>query len=52
MANPQLIPVFSPALAEKRGYNDIDPEQAWEQWQQVRQELAEAAADRATTDPS
>ncbi len=24
---------------EARGYEDIDPEQAWEQWQNVRQDL-------------
>lgn len=24
---------------EARGYDDIDPEHAWEQWQNVRQEL-------------
>ena len=24
------------ALDEKRGYNDIDPERAWEQWQEAR----------------
>ena len=24
---------------EDRGYDDIDPEHAWEQWQQVRQGL-------------
>lgn len=24
---------------EGRGYEDIDPEQAWEQWQKVRQHL-------------
>jgi hypothetical protein len=24
------------ALDEKRGYNDIDPEQIWEQWQEAR----------------
>jgi hypothetical protein len=24
---------------EARGYDDIDPEQAWEQWQHVRQDL-------------
>ncbi len=24
---------------EARGYKDIDPEQAWEQWQNVREDL-------------
>jgi hypothetical protein len=80
MSEPQLIPVFIPALVvllhraerlkgsplteqevlairdqgvcmmmrvehaitldEKRGYNDIDPERAWEQWQEARGLLA------------
>lgn len=82
MAEPQLIPVFIPALVvllhnlerkkgsplteqevldirdkgvcmmlrvehaialdEKRGYNDIDPVRAWEQWQEARASLADA----------
>ena len=82
MTEPQLIPVFIPALVvllhhaerqkgspltepevldirdkgvcmmmkvehavvldEKRGYNDIDPEHAWEHWQVARAQLAEA----------
>jgi hypothetical protein len=81
MAEPQLIPVFIPALVvllhnlerkkgsplteqevldirnqgvcmmmrveqaialdEKRGYNDIDPERVWEQWQEARAQLAD-----------
>jgi len=24
---------------ESRGYEDIDPEHAWEQWQEIRQDL-------------
>jgi hypothetical protein len=24
------------ALDEKRGYNDVDPERVWEQWQEAR----------------
>ncbi len=28
-------------LDESRGYQDIDPEYAWEQWQEVRKELVE-----------
>ena len=28
------------ALDEKRGYNDIDPERVWEQWQEARTQLA------------
>lgn len=27
------------ALDEQRGYEDIDPEQCWEQWQSVREQL-------------
>lgn len=27
-------------LDEARGYDDIDPEHAWEQWQQVRQSVS------------
>ncbi len=30
------------ALDEKRGYNDIDPERVWEQWQEARAQLADA----------
>ncbi len=28
------------ALDEKRGYNDLDPERIWEQWQEARQQLS------------
>ena len=28
-------------IAESRGYDDIDPEHCWEQWQQVRTQLNE-----------
>ena len=28
-------------VAEERGYADIDPENAWEEWQTVRIELAD-----------
>ena len=85
MADPQLIPVFMPALVvllhhlerkkgspltqqevlevrdkgicmmmrvehaialdEKRGYNDIDPKFAWEQWQEARVHLANIASE-------
>jgi hypothetical protein len=27
------------AVAEQRGYQDIDPERCWEQWQEVRIDL-------------
>ncbi len=29
-------------LDDSRGYQDIDPEHAWEQWQEIRTELHEA----------
>ena len=29
------------AIVESRGYEDIDPEHCWEQWQQVRIQLHE-----------
>ncbi len=28
-------------MAESRGYEDIDPERAWEEWQEARPSLAE-----------
>jgi len=28
-----------PDLEEKRGYQDLDPERCWEQWQQARKQL-------------
>ena len=28
-----------PALEEKRGYQDLDPETCWQQWQLARKEL-------------
>jgi hypothetical protein len=28
------------ALDERRGYNDIDPERVWDQWQEARSQLA------------
>lgn len=30
------------ALDEKRGYNDIDPERVWEQWQEARAHPADS----------
>lgn len=30
-------------MAEARGYDDIDPRAAWEQWQIAREQLREAA---------
>ena len=33
------------ALADRRGYDDIDPEHAWQQWQEARARLAEQAED-------
>lgn len=87
MAEPQLIPVFMPALVvilharerekgrplteqevleirnngvcmmmrvehaialdERRGYNDIDPERVWEQWQEARAHLAATFAENS-----
>jgi hypothetical protein len=32
------------AVDERRGYGDIDPEQAWEQWQEARAEIMAASA--------
>ena len=32
-------------MAERRGYEDIDPEHCWEQWQQARVELMADAND-------
>lgn len=29
-------------LDERRGYNDLDPQRVWEQWQEVRDRQAEA----------
>ncbi|AWM37342.1 hypothetical protein GobsT_46980 [Gemmata obscuriglobus] len=29
------------ALDEKRGYNDLDPERVWPQWQEARVQLAQ-----------
>ncbi len=29
------------AIVESRGYEDIDPERCWEQWQEVRKQLHE-----------
>jgi hypothetical protein len=91
MAEPQLIPVFIPALvtlliraeqlkgsplteqevldirdngvcmmmhvedaqalAEKRGYDDLDPCHAWEDWQVARAQIANAEAGEATDRP-
>lgn len=27
------------SMAASRGYNDLDPEQAWEQWQKIRKKM-------------
>jgi hypothetical protein len=29
-------------LDEQRGYNDLDPEDVWEQWQEARAQLGDA----------
>jgi hypothetical protein len=39
-ANCVMMPPESARqLAESRGYQDIDPENCWEEWQQLRAEL-------------
>ena len=35
------------ALDEKRGYNGIDPERVWEQWQQARTQIVDEGPDAA-----
>jgi hypothetical protein len=35
-----LPPAAKVAMDQKRGYVDIDPEQCWEQWSNVRAQLA------------
>ena len=42
MAVPRSV---ADAMETSRGYPDIDPEDCWAQWQQVRADLAEGAAD-------
>jgi hypothetical protein len=44
MARDSAVCIATPvgmigALVERRGYEDIDPEQAWREWQEVRQSL-------------
>ena len=34
-----LTPEKRKKVDERRGYDDIDPEWAWEQWREVREEL-------------
>ncbi len=34
-------------LDDSRGYQDIDPEHAWGQWQEIRAELHEASSEGA-----
>ncbi|HYD00886.1 MAG TPA: hypothetical protein VEB22_06630 [Phycisphaerales bacterium] len=31
-------------MAESRGYEDIDPERAWEEWQEARRSLVDGSA--------
>jgi hypothetical protein len=33
------------ALDEKRGYNDLDPDLVWEQWQEARVQLVQSGSD-------
>ncbi len=32
------------SIEESRGYRDLDPENCWEEWQQLRAELAASAS--------
>ncbi|HEX8915993.1 MAG TPA: hypothetical protein VF796_26840 [Humisphaera sp.] len=34
-----MAPSRAAAMAKRRGYDDIDPRQAWEQWQVAREQL-------------
>lgn len=36
-----LTPEQRRAVNERRGYDDLDPEQAWEHWQVAREELSD-----------
>jgi hypothetical protein len=38
------------ALDEKRGYGDIDPEQAWEQWQRAPLEIMPGEGEKPARD--
>jgi hypothetical protein len=35
-----MRPADLPAFEEKRGYQDLDPENCWEEWQLAREQLA------------
>jgi hypothetical protein len=35
------------AIADRRGYKDIDPENCWEEWQEVRKDLVAAESTEA-----
>lgn len=35
----QMAPERARAMAEERGYEDLDPERAWEEWRRVRHQL-------------
>jgi hypothetical protein len=37
-------PVGSPAVDDRRGYEDIDPSKCWEQWQLLRARLTDTRA--------
>ena len=39
------------ALAEKRGYDDLDPENVWADWQVVRAQIADAERGTAADQP-
>jgi hypothetical protein len=43
-----LPPDEARALSAGRGYDDIDPENVWEEWQRVRAEIAASGPDAET----
>jgi hypothetical protein len=43
-----MVPVSTmPAMIETRGYEDINPDRAWTEWQVVREQLRQHAKDTA-----
>jgi hypothetical protein len=40
-----LPPEVAAAVARSRGYDDMDPERCWEQWQKARKELLDQTAE-------
>jgi hypothetical protein len=39
-----LPPDVAAGVARDRGYDDVDPERCWEQWQEARRELLDESA--------